>query len=94
MNIMKCKKHGIEFNFMVSQCPMCLADRSAYEFTLRAMTCGLCGELKSSTVIMCGGAIGRLCEDCRALIKKWEEAKKRHQERFEKIQRSKEKANE
>lgn len=78
-----CKTHGVEYDGYDEQCPKCLADRSAYNFTLRKMTCGLCKELKATTVIMCGGPIGQLCDECRVLIRRWEEAKKKHKKRIE-----------
>jgi len=80
----KCKTHGIEYNYMVEQCPKCIEEREIAQRILRHFTCGLCGELKASTTIMCGGPIGQLCQDCRDLIHKWEDAKKRHQAFFEK----------
>ena len=80
----KCHIHGVEYDYMNEQCPRCLENRSAYNYVLRRLTCGLCGELKASTTIMCGGPIGKLFQDCRDLIHKWEDAKKGHKAFVEK----------
>lgn len=81
--IIKCHIHGIEYDYWDEHCPLCVEEYEAAKRILRRFTCGLCGELRASTTIMCGGAIGQLCQDCRDLIHKWEDAKKRQEERFQ-----------
>lgn len=86
--IIKCHIHGIEYDFMTEICPKCEEERLAAKRVVRSLTCGLCGNLKASTQIMCGGAIGQLCQDCRDLIHKWESAKQRQRERLGEIRGS------
>jgi len=78
-----CKKHGIKYNVFDTHCPMCEQDRSALEYMKKWLTCQLCGEIKASTQIYCGGPVGLMCDDCAKLLRKYGELK----DRFEEIHR-------
>ncbi len=86
--IIECRIHGIEYDFMENLCPKCEEEHASAKRVIRVLTCGLCGEIKASTQIMCGGPIGQLCQDCRDLIHKWEDAKQRRRELIEEGRRS------
>lgn len=86
--IIECHVHGIKYDFMNGVCYKCEEEYEAAKNVIRRLTCGLCEELKASTQIMCGGAIGLLCQDCRDLIHKWEKAKQRQKERIGEIRLS------
>ena len=82
--IVTCKKHGIKYNAFDTHCPECFRDRSALEYVKKWLTCRLCGEIKASTQIYCGGPIDLMCDDCHKIVVKWQEAKKQQEAFWEK----------
>ncbi len=73
--IIRCSKHNVKYNAYLGRCPQCVADVSAVKHMKRMLTCQLCGEIKASTSQYCGGPVGLMCDDCRDIVYKWEEAK-------------------
>jgi len=73
--IVRCGTHKEKYDAMKGRCPKCEADVSALEYMKRRMTCQLCEKIKASVQIYCGGPIGQMCDDCRAIIERWGEAK-------------------
>lgn len=83
---MRCRKHGTRYDAWDEQCPMCLADRSAYEYVVKRLKCGLCGKLDPTTTVMAGGIFGQLCETCIEILRKIDAAEKRRDE-FHRLRR-------
>jgi len=77
--IVTCKKHGVKYNVFDTHCSECFRDRSALDYVKKWLICQLCGEIKSSTQIYCGGPIGLMCDDCHKIVVKWEESKKKQE---------------
>ncbi len=77
--MIRCRKHNEKYDANQGRCPKCEADVSALEHVRRVLTCQLCGEIKASTTIYCGGPIGQMCNDCRDIVYKWEDAKDAHE---------------
>ncbi len=78
--LIRCRKHNEKYDAMKGRCPKCVADVSAFEYMKERMTCQLCGEIKASTEIYCGGPVGQMCKRCSKILRKYWDLKKRFDE--------------
>jgi len=74
----ECRRHNIIYDCYDSQCPECKKEYDAGERILRRLLCDLCGELKGTTKMYCGGPVGYLCDDCKRIIDRYHDLKKSH----------------
>jgi len=75
----ECKRHNIIYDAWDSQCPECKIEFEAGERIIKRLTCQLCGELKGSTKMYCGGPVGYLCDDCKRILDRYRDLKKSHE---------------
>ena len=83
----ECKRHHITYDCYDSQCPECKKEFEAGERILKRLTCELCGELKGTTKIYCGGPVGYICDDCKRVVDKYMVLREEHLARWEKIKK-------
>ena len=81
----ECKKHHIVYDAYDTHCPECKKEYEAGDRILRRLLCQLCGELKGSTKMYCGGPVTYVCDDCRRILDKYDEFKKAYDEAWEQI---------
>jgi len=84
----ECRRHDITYDASDSQCPECKKEFDAGSRILRRLTCQLCGEIKGTTKMYCGGPVGYMCDDCKRVVEKYMEMREEHLERWEKIKES------
>ncbi len=88
MNIpVECKRHHITYDCYDFQCPECVKEYEAGSRILRRLTCQLCGELKGTTKMYCGGPVGYLCDDCKRIVDRYNELVEEHEKRWEAIKK-------
>jgi len=85
-----CKRHDIEYDAMIEHCPECKKEFDSGERIMRRFLCQLCGELKGTTKMYCGGPVGYMCDDCKRVVDKYMEMRERHLERWDKIKAERE----
>jgi len=84
-----CRRHDVQYDAMKSNCPECTVEFEAGERILRRLTCQLCGELKGTTQMYCGGPVGFMCDDCKRVLDKYRELKKKYDEFHEELKKVK-----
>lgn len=72
----ECKHHHILYDAYDTRCPECQKEFEAGERIIRRLTCDLCGELKGTTQMYCGGPVGRMCDDCKRIVHRFLELEK------------------
>jgi len=89
----ECKRHKITYDAYDSQCPECKKEYEAGSRILRRLTCELCGEIKGTTKMYCGGPVGWMCDDCKRIVDKYMELREAHLARWEKFKEERESQN-
>ena len=79
----ECKIHHIVYDAYDSHCPECKQEYEVGNRILKRLTCQLCGELKGSTKMYCGGPVGYMCDDCKRVLDNYNELKEKYDKFWE-----------
>jgi hypothetical protein len=70
---------------MVGVCPKCEEEFKAGSRILRRLTCQLCGKIKGTTQMYCGGPVGFMCDDCKSVVNKYIELREKYKKFHEEL---------